>query len=124
MKILSKQSSIAVFKEYERLGIFSSILGTHTHGIGNFSRVLFKIGIKKYMTAILQWFNEHKESNCLGWHLTSFKHSEVALDFKDFNFFSILFFLFCNFQLGTFYYAVGKKDAIFNWEYDWISAIK
>ena len=34
---------------------------THTHGIGNFSSVLLKIG-KNYMTAILQLFNEEKES--------------------------------------------------------------
>ena len=68
-------------------------------------------------------FNDlmNRKNNCLG-----FKHcnSEVAHDFKYFNIFYLVFFLFCNFQLGFFLLWIRKKDTIFNWEYDPILAIK
>ena len=66
------------------------------------------------------------ENNCLGSHLPSFKHcnSDVALDFEDFRIFYSVF-LFCNFKkLGIFSCGLGKKDTIFNWEYDPIMDMK
>ena len=57
-----------------------------------------------------------------GWQLPSFKHrnSEEALDFEHLrNLYSFLYF-----QLGIFSCELGKKEDIFNWEYDPILAIK
>jgi hypothetical protein len=45
---------------------------THTHGIGNFSGVLLKIG-KKCMTEIYNYLMDANKY-CLGWHLQTFKH--------------------------------------------------